>query len=77
LAQIISSALLPYPDINNGCFSVPEAPGWGVELDIDFLEKHPPEKTKDGEILDPGLNMFSDENWQKRAGQSKQDITIG
>jgi len=61
----------PYPEISVGCFSIPDAPGWGVELDIDFLKNHPPQKSEDGTILDLGLNMFRDENWQKRAGQSK------
>jgi hypothetical protein len=61
----------PYPGLSEGCFLVPDTPGWGVELDMDFFEKHPTVKTKDGMIVDLGLNMFRDENWQKRAGQSK------
>ena len=61
----------PYPGFSEGCFLVPDAPGWGVELNLDFFEKHPPVKTEDGIIKDFGLNMFRDENWQKRAGRSK------
>jgi galactonate dehydratase len=55
----------PYPTVVDGHFSLPQGPGWGVELDYEFLESHPPEKT-DGIIQDPGLNMFVDSNWSKR-----------
>ena len=47
-----------YPEVKDGFFSVPEKPGWGVELNEDFILSHPPEKNKDGINLDPGLNMF-------------------
>ena len=35
------------------------------EIDYDYLESNPP-KTENGIILDPGLNMFKSENWNKR-----------
>ena len=55
----------PYPTVVDGYFSLPQGPGWGVELDYEFLESHPPERV-DGIIQDPGLNMFVDSNWSKR-----------
>ena len=55
----------PYPEVVNGYFNIPEGPGWGVEIDYDYLESNPP-KTENGIILDPGLNMFKAENWNKR-----------
>ncbi|HSW58271.1 MAG TPA: mandelate racemase/muconate lactonizing enzyme family protein [Dehalococcoidales bacterium] len=59
----------PYPVLSDGCFLLAEAPGWGVELDLDYFKKHPPSKTEKGIIKDFGLDMFRDANWQKRAGQ--------
>jgi len=59
-----------YPEVKDGFFSVPEKPGWGVELNEDFILSHPPEKNKDGINLDPGLNMFEKMDWAKR-GQSE------
>ncbi len=55
----------PYPAVTNGYFDLPVGPGWGVEIDFDYIEKNPPQ-TEDGVILDPGLNMFKSENWNKR-----------
>ena len=55
----------PYPEVVDGYFNIPEGPGWGVEIDYDYLESNPP-KTENGIILDPGLNMFKAENWNKR-----------
>jgi galactonate dehydratase len=55
----------PYPEVVDGYFMLPKGPGWGVEIDFDFIESNPP-ATKDGIILDPGLNMFKSENWHKR-----------
>jgi galactonate dehydratase len=67
----VKNAGSPYPELSEGSFSIPDAPGWGVDLDIEYMEKHPPVKSADGIILDLGLNMFRDDNWQKRAGQPK------
>jgi galactonate dehydratase len=61
----------PYPELSSGSFAISEAPGWGVELDTGYLEKHPPVKSQEGIILDYGLDMFRDENWQRRSGQVK------
>ena len=40
-------------------------PGWGVEVDIDFLKAHESEKV-DGVYTDPGLNMFVNADWARR-----------
>ncbi len=56
----------PYPEVVDGYFSVPTGPGWGLTLNEEFLtEAH----TKHGEglILDPGLNMFVNEEWSRRS----------
>jgi len=55
----------PYPEVVDGYFNIPKGPGWGVEIDYEYLESNPP-KTENGIILDPGLNMFKSENWNKR-----------
>ena len=55
----------PYPEVVDGYFKLPKGPGWGVEINFDFIESNPP-VIKDGIILDPGLNMFKSENWHKR-----------
>ena len=54
-----------YPEVIDGYFSLPEGPGWGVELDEDFIKDNPPEKFKDV-VLDPGLNMFVNSEWNQR-----------
>lgn len=66
--QFVKQAGHPYPEVIDGHFSVPEGPGWGVELDMDFIRSHPP-ATEDGIILDPGLNMFKKANWSQRDGK--------
>ena len=55
----------PYPEVVDGYFSVPSGPGWGVTLDEDHLRE---ETLKHGEgmILDPGLNMFVNSEWNRR-----------
>lgn len=54
-----------YPELVDGHFIVPDKPGWGVELNLDFIESSPPDK-KGNVVLDPGLNMFVKSDWQKR-----------
>jgi len=61
----IKKAGSPYPEVNNGVFQLPGGPGWGIELNFDFIESNPP-KSKNGVILDPGLDMFQEINWHKR-----------
>lgn len=61
-----------YPEVIDGHFLVPDKPGWGVELNYDFINSRPP-KTADGVILDPGLNMFVNPEWQKRGQQEVRD----
>jgi galactonate dehydratase len=54
-----------YPEVEDGYFSLPKGHGWGVELNEDYIKDNPPEKFKDI-ILDPGLNMFKDSQWNQR-----------
>jgi len=58
----------PYPEVTNGVFSLPQGPGWGIELDLDYLNSNPP-RTRDGVIQDPGLDMFRKSDWFKRGGK--------
>jgi galactonate dehydratase len=67
--QDIQGCGSPYPEVTDGCFRLPTGPGWGVELNLDFIESHPP-TTQDGVILDPGLNMFVNAEWNRRAGDA-------
>jgi galactonate dehydratase len=67
--QQVKQAGYPYPEVVDGCFSVPDKPGWGVELNYDFIESHPP--NRDGNvILDPGLDLFRKSDWHRR-GQGR------
>ena len=61
----VKNAGSPYPEVVDGFFKVPEGPGWGVNLNFDFIESNPPE-SENGVILDPGLNMFRETDWHKR-----------
>jgi len=54
-----------YPEVVDGFFTVSEEPGWGVELDEEFIAAHPPVLV-DGVVQDPGLNMFENAEWNKR-----------
>ncbi len=58
----------PYPEVIDGSFQLPQGPGWGVQIDLDTLEEHEPNRV-DGVISDPGLDMFQDENWNVRSQQ--------
>jgi galactonate dehydratase len=60
----------PYPEVVDGCFKLPEGPGWGVNIDIEFLRSQRPSMV-DGVIQDPGLNMFQDPDWNLRSGKTK------
>jgi galactonate dehydratase len=55
-----------YPEVVDGYFPVPTKPGWGVELDEDFIRANPPTRSPTGAIADPGLNMFVNPDWAKR-----------
>lgn len=59
-----------YPVVTDGYFSLPDKPGWGVELDEDFIRAHPPQMV-DGVVQDPGLDMFRKADWNVR-GQGGQ-----
>jgi galactonate dehydratase len=60
----------PYPQVIDGHFQLPKGPGWGVELNLDYLRSHDAKRSKDGVILDPGLNMFVNDKWHER-GQAE------
>lgn len=51
------------PEIKDGKLSLPEAPGLGIELDLEVARAHP---------YDPGavLNIYAD-GWEKRIGRRK------
>lgn len=63
--QDVQKAGRKYPAVENGHFSAPEGPGWGVELDEAFIAAHPAE-SHDGVVHDPGLNMFENAAWNLR-----------
>ncbi len=58
-----------YPEVVDGWFPVPTKPGWGVELDEEFIKANPPRRSESGAIADPGLNMFVNPDWAKRGQQ--------
>ena len=58
-----------YPEVVDGFFPVPDKPGWGIELDEEFIKSQPPARTRSGVAADPGLNMFENANWAKRGQQ--------
>jgi galactonate dehydratase len=64
--SFIKDAGSPYPEVVDGCFSLPQGPGWGVTIDLEFLEKHAAEM-EDGVIQDPGLNMYKSTTWNLRS----------
>jgi galactonate dehydratase len=55
----------PYPAVVDGYFSLPSGPGWGVELNMDALENGKV-RMQDGIIVDPGLNLFVNPDWNRR-----------
>ena len=61
----VKQAGTPYPEVIDGFFSVPDGPGWGIEINIDFLRANEAPKT-DGVYDDPGLNLFVASEWNKR-----------
>ena len=61
----VKRAGTPYPEVVEGHFALPTGPGWGVEIDIDFLREHDGKKIN-GIYADPGLNMFVNADWAKR-----------
>ncbi len=63
--QEVQQAGTGYPTVVDGHFSLPDKPGWGVELDEDFIKAHPP--GNDGDVIqDPGLDMFRKADWNMR-----------
>lgn len=66
--QYVKTAGSPYPQVVDGHFQLPQGPGWGVELDLDAIKKHPATHNDRGIIQDPGLNMFQKAEWNQRDG---------
>lgn len=64
--SFVKGAGKPYPEVVDGYFSLPEGPGWGIEMDINFLRDHAADM-EDGVIQDPGLNMFKTSTWNLRS----------
>ena len=62
----IQEAGSPYPVVRDGYFGLPTGPGWGIELDFNFLREHS-WNANDGAIPDPGLDMFRKPEWFKRS----------
>lgn len=62
----IQKAGNPYPAVVDGHFALPSGPGWGVELDFDFLKDNAARVEGDC-IQDPGLDMFRKADWFKRS----------
>lgn len=56
----------PYPEVVDGFFDLPGGPGWGLEIDEEFLTSQAP-PSDDGIYRDPGLNMFVNAEWNKRS----------
>ncbi len=56
----------PYPEVVDGYFGLPGGPGWGLEIDEEFLTAQAP-PSADGIYSDPGLNMFVNAEWNKRS----------
>jgi galactonate dehydratase len=63
----VKQAGSPYPEVVDGYFSPPTGPGWGCEIDFEFLRKHAAEKGPNGAYQDPGLRLFANKEWHKRA----------
>jgi len=61
----IKKAGNPYPEVKNGMFMLPKGAGWGISIDIEFLESNQ-KVDENGVILDRGLDMFRNANWNKR-----------
>lgn len=61
----IKQAGSPYPEVVDGHFALPQGPGWGVEMNEEFLRSTAAQPI-DGVIPDPGLNMFVNPEWNRR-----------
>jgi len=56
----------PYPEVVDGYFNLPTGPGWGLTMNEEFLASEAP-PSEDGIYRDPGLNMFTNAEWNKRS----------
>lgn len=57
----------PYPEVIDGAFGLPQGPGWGIEVNLEFLNAHPAQRVN-GVVQDPGLDMFRKSDWFQRRG---------
>jgi galactonate dehydratase len=55
----------PYPEVVDGYFQLPKGPGWGVELNMDYIRANSA-KMVGGVIADPGLDLFNNPDWARR-----------
>jgi hypothetical protein len=69
----IKQAGRPYPEVKDGQFDLPQGPGWGVELDFDYIREKSA-KSGDRVIADPGLDMFRKPDWFKRSEATKSGM---
>ena len=53
----VKGAVVKYPEVVDGCFSLPDTPGLGVTLNEDFIAAHPREHVH--------FDLFK-EDWHKR-----------
>ena len=65
----IKGAGTNYPEVVDGEFQVPEGPCWGIDLNEDFINDHPPPMVS-GVVQDPGLQMFEKPDWARRGQQN-------
>lgn len=56
----------PTVDASNGHLSLPDAPGLGIDLNLDEITKHPYE-------LNAYLNIYA-EGWERRLGSKRNDV---
>jgi galactonate dehydratase len=57
----VKGAVLQYPEVVDGCFSLPEGPGLGVILNEDFIKEHPRKQIH--------FDLYQ-EDWHKRQAKS-------
>lgn len=62
----IKACGVPYPEVVDGHFQLPTGPGWGVTLNDEVIERLKARPVS-GVVSDPGLNMFVNAEWNKRA----------
>ena len=56
--DFVQEAVIGFPRVKDGYFSPPEAPGLGIDLNLDVIKEHP--------YRFGHFNLFADD-WQRRA----------